>query len=155
RRRTSFQREPFNSEYVQRLNAGDPATEEHFFHYFSELVHIKLHARLRDPALIEDLRQETLLRVLTAIKQDGSLRSPESLGGFVNSVCNHVLYEMCRHNAKYRTTELGAYDVSDQHGTVEAELVTEERRREVRRVLNVLPKKDRELLRLVFYEDAA
>jgi RNA polymerase sigma-70 factor, ECF subfamily len=151
---TSFQRECFNSEYLRRLIDGDRATEDHFFRYFSELLRIKLRARFRDPALIEDLRQETLLRVFTAIKRDASLRSPESLGGFVNSVCNNLLFEMYRHNAKSRTIELGECYAADGHDSVEAELVTEEHRREVRRALNELPESDRELLRLVFFEDA-
>jgi RNA polymerase sigma-70 factor (ECF subfamily) len=154
RRRASFQRESFNGEYLRRLVAGDKATEDHFYRYFSELLRIKLRARFRDPALIEDLRQETLLRVFTAIKQETTLRSPESLGGFVNSVCNNLLFELYRRNAKNRTVELGDYDAMDGRGSVEADLVTEERRREVRRVLNELPEKDRELLRLVFYEGA-
>jgi RNA polymerase sigma-70 factor (ECF subfamily) len=138
---------------LRRLSAGDRATEDHFVRYFSELLRIKLRARLSDPALIEDLRQETLLRVFTAIKQERSLRNPESLGAFVNTVCNNLLLEMYRRNAKSRTVELGDYDVGDERGTVEAELVTDERRQEVRRVLSELPEKDRNLLRLVFYEE--
>src|SRR5690242_21887601 len=96
RSRGTFQRETFDSEYLRLLASGDQATEDHFYRYFSELLRIKLRARLRDSALIEDVRQETLLRVFTAIKQDGSLRSPESLGAFVNSVCNNLLFELYR-----------------------------------------------------------
>jgi RNA polymerase sigma-70 factor (ECF subfamily) len=154
RRRASFQFESFNGEYLRRLVDGDRATEDHFFRYFSELLRIKLRARFRDPALIEDLRQETLLRVFTAIKHASSLRNPESLGSFVNSVCNNLVRETYRRNAKERTVELGRYDATDEHGSAEAMLVTEERRREVRRILNVLSERDREILRHVFFEDA-
>jgi RNA polymerase sigma-70 factor (ECF subfamily) len=153
RRRTSFQRESFSGEYLRRLIEGDPDTEDHFCRYFSDLLGIKLRARFRDAALIDDLRQEILLRVFTAIKRSSSLRSPESLGGFVNSVCNNLLIEMYRRKASSRTVELGDHDIVDGRGSAEMELVTEERRREVRRVLNELPERDRELLRLVFCEN--
>ena len=36
------------------------------------------------------------MRVLTALKKKGSLESPESLGAFVNAVCNNVLLETYR-----------------------------------------------------------
>ena len=150
----TFHRESFDGEYLRLLIAGDPATEDHFFRYFSDLLRIKLRARLRDPSLIEDLRQETLLRVFTAIKQEGSLRDPGSLGAYVNSVCNNLLFELYRRNAKSRTVELGDHDACDDRSSVESDLVDEERRREVRRVLDELSPKDRELLRLVFYEGA-
>src|SRR5262249_2100962 len=59
----------FDDDYVRRLIAGDPPIERHFFEYFSELLWIKLRSRLRNAALIDDVRQETLLRVLTALKE--------------------------------------------------------------------------------------
>jgi len=145
----------FNSDYLRRLVAGDRAAEEHFFRYFSEVLRIKLRARFRNPTLIEDLRQETLRRVFTAIKQGVALRSSESLGGFVNSVCKDLLFETYRRNVKSGAGELGDNDATDGHGGVEADLVSEGRRRKVRRVLNELSEKDRELLRLVFSGRAA
>src|SRR5438105_442936 len=59
-----MQRETFDANYVQRLIEGDPDTERHFFDYFSQLLWIKLRSRLRDRQLIEDVRQETLVRVV-------------------------------------------------------------------------------------------
>src|ERR1044071_10272839 len=73
----------FDGQYVERLIAGDPETERHFTEYFGDLLTLKLRSRLRSPALAEDARQETFVRVLTALKQKGSLANPESLGAFV------------------------------------------------------------------------
>ncbi len=152
--RGGLKRDSFDLEYVHRLQAGDPETESHFVGYFCELLLIKLRARLRDSQLIEDLRQETLLRVLTALKAKKTLQSPEKLGSYVNSVCNNLLFEMYRRNSRQRPVELDEhFDTPDDHASVESEMVTEERRREVRRVLAELPEKDRDVLRLVFYEN--
>ncbi len=83
---------------------GDAETERHFTRYFGELLVLKLRSRLRSPAQVEDARQETFVRVLSTLKEKGGLASAESLGAFVNGVCNNVLFEMYRANA--RTTPL-------------------------------------------------
>jgi RNA polymerase sigma-70 factor (ECF subfamily) len=50
------------------LKDGDPETERHFTTYFGDLLLIKLRARLRNTQTIEDIRQETFLRVLSTLK---------------------------------------------------------------------------------------
>ena len=77
------------------LRAGDAAVEEHFTAYFGELIYLKLRGRLRSHQLIEDIRQETLLRVLRIV-QEGGLEHPERLGAFVNAVSNNVMLELLR-----------------------------------------------------------
>jgi len=155
RARRGLERSSFDYEYVRRLREGDPETERHFAAYFGELLLIKLRARLRHTQTIEDLRQETFLRVLTALKSANCLHSPESLGAFVNSVCNNVLFELYRRDSRQRTFEIHEqFDPPDHRANAESEMVTEERRQQVRNVMDELPAKDRELLRMVFYEGA-
>src|ERR1019366_7414688 len=89
------QRKSFDAEYVRRLIQCDPETERDFAAYFGELLAIKLHSRLRAPELIQDVTQETFLRVLRTLRQSG-IDSPEALGSFVNSVCTNVLFEVYR-----------------------------------------------------------
>ena len=85
----------FNEDYVKRLIAGDADTERHFVSYFSELLLIKLRRALRTHQAIDDVRQETFLRVFRVLRRK-ELSSPESLGAFVNGVCNNVLAEFYR-----------------------------------------------------------
>lgn len=147
------ERSQFDSEYVRRLQEGDPETERHFAAYFGQLLRIKLRARLRNPQTIEDLTQETFLRVLSALKSN-SVRSPERLGGYVNAVCNNLLLELFRQQSRHGDIELDEqFDPPDCRISAESEMVSEERRRLVRKVLDELPVKDRELLRMVFYQD--
>jgi RNA polymerase sigma-70 factor, ECF subfamily len=152
--RSGLQRSSFDQEYVNRLRDGDPATEQHFTAYFGELLLIKLRARLRHAQAIEDVRQETFVRVLTTIKTKKNLQCPERLGAFVNSVSENVLLELYRKNSVQRVVELNErYDPPDRRLSAESEMVTEERRQQVRKVLDELPAKDRNLLRMIFYED--
>src|ERR1039458_665496 len=89
------QRKSFDAEYVRRLIHCDPETERDFVAYFGELLAIKLQSRLRAPELIQDVTQETFLRVLKTLRQSG-IESPEAFGSFVNSVCNNILFEVYR-----------------------------------------------------------
>jgi RNA polymerase sigma-70 factor (ECF subfamily) len=147
-----FVRESFDREYVERLKNGDAATERHFANYFGQLLRIKLRARLRSAQLIEDFSQETFLRVLTALRKD-SLEYPERLGAFVNTVCQNLLFELYRAESRSPAELPDQRDVPDEHASAESALVTDERKDQVRQVLQHLPAKDRELLYMVFYEE--
>jgi RNA polymerase sigma-70 factor (ECF subfamily) len=143
----------FDGDYVQRLIAGDPDTERHFTEYFGDLLTLKLRPRLRSAALAEDARQETFVRVLTALKKKGSLASPESLGAFVNSVCNNVLMETYRATgrADQLDEELDEPEASDP--SAEWRVLKDEERTKVREAIAALPQKDRDLIRWLFLED--
>jgi len=149
-----LRRDSFDREYVQRLKDGDRETERHFASYFGELLLIKLRARLRNHQMIEDLRQEAFVRVLTALKSGNRLNSPESLGAFVNSVCNNLLFELYRKESKTRMVEMDErFDPPDDRAGADSRIAAEQRSAEVREVLGEMSAKDRELLRLVFYEE--
>src|SRR5262250_3442791 len=94
-----LQFQAFDESYVERLQAGDFRTQEHFVAYFSELIQLKLRSRLNSPQAIEDVRQETFTRVFAALR-DGKIRQPDRLGAFVNSMCNNVLLEHYRSNSR-------------------------------------------------------
>jgi RNA polymerase sigma-70 factor (ECF subfamily) len=143
------QRQTFDSGYVQRLVESDPATERDFTAYFGELLAIKLRSRLRSPDLIQDVTQETFLRVLKTLRQNG-VENPEALGSFVNSVCNNVLFELYRQQS--RVTEEPEERISGEPA-VDTEMVSAEERREVRDVVAELPEKDRMILRWLFFEE--
>ena len=144
----------FSEDYVRRLVAGDRFVEDHFTAYFGELLYIKLRARGLSREEIEETRQETFARVLEALRQKGGLEDPERLGVFVNSVCNHVLSEKARNGNRYSQMSQGVNDWPDSRIDLDVPLIDEERRRLVGTVLTELPKRDRELLRLVFLEEA-
>ena len=89
----------FDEAYLQRLRGGDFPTEQHFVTYFSHLLLIKLRSRLRSSQSVDDIRQETFVRVLKAVRT-GGVTSAEGLGSFVNSICNNVLQEYYRSSAR-------------------------------------------------------
>ena len=148
-----MQFQSFDESYVERLRAGDFRTQEHFVAYFSELLQLKLRSRLHSPQAIEDVRQETFARVLSALR-GGKIRQPERLGAYVNSMCNNVLLEHYRSSQRdtsiedMEEPELPA-KVVDLLGALAARQMEEK----VREILEDLSERDRRLLKEVFIDE--
>jgi RNA polymerase sigma-70 factor, ECF subfamily len=143
----------FSKEYVELLRQGDPVTEQHFVAYFEQLLRIKLRSRMLASDTVEDLRQETFIRVIAAVRKDGGVRQPERFGAFVNSVCNNVLLEYYRSSAKNQPMDEVFMDIPDGILDLEGMVVTKQSAERVLRVLDAMPKRDRDLLRAIFLED--
>jgi RNA polymerase sigma-70 factor (ECF subfamily) len=143
----------FDAEYLARLTAADPDTESHFSAYFGKFIFLKLRARRVAPEMAEDVRQETLLRVLKALRQGPGVEQPERFGGFVNTVCNNVLLEFLHKQSRHPLMDENAPERADESIDLDAPLVNEQRKRAVAKALDELADRDREILRLVFFEE--
>jgi RNA polymerase sigma-70 factor (ECF subfamily) len=154
KRRAALNRHPFDGLYLERLRAGDAETERHFWAYFSDLIRLKVRGRGMT-AWFDDIRQETFVRVLRTVRSVEGLRDPGALGAFVNAVCGNVMHESGRPRAL-----AGAQPSADAENVVdaatpnaEAQFLTEERKFAVRRVIDNLEPRDRELLAALFLEE--
>jgi RNA polymerase sigma-70 factor (ECF subfamily) len=145
----------FDALYLERLRSGDTGTERHFADYFGELIHLKLRSRLSSKDAIEDVRQETFLRVLGLIRSEQGVKQPERLGALVNSVCNNVLMEQYRSKGRRQSN----IDDEDESRLIAPEptpptlLEIVDTERVVRQTLGKLPNRDRRLLQLVLLEE--
>jgi RNA polymerase sigma-70 factor (ECF subfamily) len=149
-----LQFQAFDAPYVERLRSGDFRTQEHFVAYFSELIQLKLRARLRTPQAIEDVRQETFARVFAALRSPGGIRQPERLGAFVNSICNNVLLEQYRAASRAGSLEdEPANDLPDPVTDVLGAVAAKQMEQKVREILEELPERDRRIIREVFLEE--
>jgi len=139
----------FDARYVENLCAGDPPTQEHFVAYFTELLRIKLCSRLASLHAVEDVCQETFVRVFAVLRKDGGLRQPDRLGAFVNTVCNHVLSEQYRSTSRIDPLpELPATGMDALEIVVARQI-----RSKVREILLGLPPRDCNLLKAVFLDE--
>jgi len=148
-----LQLQSFDESYVERLQAGDFRTQEHFVAYFSELIQLKLRSRLNSPQAIEDVRQETFTRVFAALR-GGKIRQPERLGAFVNSMCNNVLLEHYR--ASSRDSSLDDEEQQDfpaANVDVLGAIAAKQMGEKIREILEEMPERDRRLLREIFLEE--
>jgi len=145
----------FDASYLDGLQRGDASVERHFVAYFSELIRLKLRSRVKSKEALEDVRQETFLRVLALIRSKEGIRQPERLGALVNSVCNHVLLEHYRAHGRVESQldeePEGAF--VDTAVSVSGLIEVDECEQVVRKILSDLPERDRRLLQSVFLDE--
>jgi RNA polymerase sigma-70 factor (ECF subfamily) len=144
----------FDQDYLRRLQQGDPETARHFNAYFGQLLFFKLRNRVHTPQMLAEIRQETFLRVLTALRE-GAIEHPERLGAFVCAVCNNILKEFVRMEIRWAPGGDNAPEPIDSRAEIDQELISRERTEQVASVLNELSEKDRSVLRMLFLEERA
>jgi RNA polymerase sigma-70 factor (ECF subfamily) len=144
----------FDATYIDSLCAGDRTTQDHFVGYFSTLLQLKLRSRLQSPQAVEDVRQETFVRVLKALRNPGTLRQPERLGAFVNTVCNNVLFEHYRASSRSQSLDEEGQPELPAVGADALDIASQkEMKIKVREILLGLAPRDRLLLKAVFLDE--
>jgi RNA polymerase sigma-70 factor (ECF subfamily) len=127
---------------------GDASAEALFNKYSSRVYYLALR-QLRSPADAEDVRAETFLRVLRAI-QNQQVRSPDALGSFVLGTARNVILEVLRapHRMKHD------HDIPDLPSfPQDTSPVDEDVARAIEIVIRRLKPRERDFLRLHYYED--
>ena len=143
------------ADLVGRIQAGDPAAESELVARFSRGLLLMLRRLVQNPALADDLHQETLALVLGKIRR-GEVREPEKLSAFIRSTARNLFIADRRKEARYRALdegeEAGAAPALADHGPAPLERVlAQEEARQVQKLLSELRfDRDRQLL-LRFY----
>ncbi len=147
--------ESFDASYLKRLQEGDYQTQEHFVAYFGELIQKKLRSRVSSSQMVADLCQETFARVFKVVRAGSGIRHPERLGPFVVSVCNHVLMEHYRSNARETPLEDEHSDTVPDHHSLDPlnSAMGKQTGEIVRQVLGELSERDRRVLKELFLEE--
>lgn len=144
----------FDAGYIEALCAGDHCVQEHFVAYFTELIHLKVRSRLSSRQAREDVRQETFARVLATLRKENGLRQPERLGAFVNTVCNHVLFEHYRSSSRQQSLdEDDQPEIPSPAAEVDDIVAARQLKDKVSEILISLSARDRALLRAIFLEE--
>jgi RNA polymerase sigma-70 factor (ECF subfamily) len=136
---------------VERVRAGDPAAEAALVARFSRGLSLMLRHLCRNPALADDLHQETLALVIDKLRR-GEVREPEKLASFIRATARNLFIADRRKEARY--TALDAGDEASMPARVLAtgptaldEVLAGEEARQVRRLLGELRfERDRQLL---------
>lgn len=143
----------FDEDYFQRLKRGDSATEHHFAQYFDALIRIKaIRAGAESARAAEDIRQETLMRVLANVRE-GKVEHPERLGAYVLAISNNIIREWFRGSRRWTQLPEEASKVPSGESSAEQGLLDQERKDLMRRALGGLSSQDQELLRRICLEN--
>ena len=144
---------PSSGDYVRQLQQGIHEVEEHFARFYGPMIVRDLRKRIRSLALIEDIRQETLLRVLKAIRtSENTLRNPERFRAYVMGVCNNVRREFTRAESRHVASEQHCM-IPDHRPDAEKKIALKQLQGDVRRTLNRIPEKDNAALSMLFLQE--
>jgi RNA polymerase sigma factor (sigma-70 family) len=145
---------PFDAEYLRRLKNREEETSEHFYSHFKPRLQVKLRARWLREADVQEIVQETLVRVLRCVYDD-IVRTPEAFGGFVSGVCDNVLkdfFKGCLSRERF-SVDIDEIDLSDPTPGIEADILRRERQELAKSILADLSPKDRNLLRAKLFDE--
>lgn len=119
---------------------------------FWDRIRVFAARRLRDSAAAEDVAQETLRRVVDALR-GGRVENLEALPGFVFQTARHICLQRDRSSMREARalSRWGEPDAVTQPDALVA-LISEERCAAVTRALEGLEHNDRALLRVLYFE---
>jgi RNA polymerase sigma-70 factor, ECF subfamily len=142
------------ADLVRRIQAGEPAAESELVARFSRGLLLMLRRLVQNPALADDLHQETLALVIQKIRR-GEVREPEKLAGFLRSTARNLFIADRRKEARYQALDDGEKEgprpLTDRAPAPLERVLAEEEARQVQRLLGELRfDRDRQLL-LRFY----
>jgi len=106
---------------------------------------------LGDADLAEDVAQEALSRGIAAAEA-GRLTADDNVGAYLHGIARHVIADTRRAQGRELPVP-SSLEPPPVPAVALGKLVTEDERARVRRALARLSERDREILRLAFYDD--
>jgi RNA polymerase sigma-70 factor (ECF subfamily) len=131
---------------VARIQAGDSSAEALLFERYGARLYYLALSRTGSPQDAEDLRSETQLRVLSAIRNH-QLRSPAALARFILRTLDNVVLEM--HRRESQASRLAA----DPRANAERYFLDEGVKDAIEWTLARLKPRERDFLRMYYYEE--
>lgn len=140
-----------DSDLVANVRDGDSTAETTIYEKYSARIYFLALSEMHSKEDAEDVRAETFLRVISALRQD-KLRSAASLPSFIVGIALNVIREHSR--AKYKVEQ---FDGSEQNfpgdKSVETAFLDQESERAIKEVAEKLKPRERDFLRLYYYEE--
>jgi RNA polymerase sigma-70 factor (ECF subfamily) len=139
---------------VQQTPSG-PVSEAELAHRFTDRLRIFAARRLNDPAAAEDVAQETLRRVVEAMRAN-RVENLAALPGFVFQTARNICMHWVR-SAGREQQALSRFQSESSRTTPDStdalnSIISEERRAQVRNAMADLKDDDRGLLSMLYYE---
>ena len=140
-----------DAEIVAEIQRGRNAAEATLYDRYAERVWYVALRRLRVRADAEDVRSETFLRVIQALRQ-GKLRTPAALPGFVLETARNVIRERVRQDARWQALDA---DAPGQAASLAVDPLPCDpiARRALERTIADMRPRERAFLRLYYFED--
>ena len=140
-----------NQEIVSRIRLGDADAETALYEKFSARVYFTALSETHSKEDAEDIRAETFLRVIQALRAD-KLRSADALPSFVVGITLNVVREHIRQKYRADSLEDYEYDIAGD-GSLEQAMLDAETGQALQKVVSQLKPREQQFLRMYFYEE--
>jgi RNA polymerase sigma-70 factor (ECF subfamily) len=137
----------FDDEYVRRLRDGDREIVAHYFDYFQFFLRQRLSGRVPFGD-IDDVIQETHVRLFTFLGSGKEIRESQKFGSFVLHVCDNIVRERRRDRSTEELEDIYAADADTLR-----DLLRKERKERVHRALAALKPRDAAILRALYIDE--
>lgn len=140
-----------NNELVTNIQQGDSAAEATLYETFSSRIYFLALSELHSQDDAEDIRAETFLRVIQALRE-GKLRSADSLPSFIVGFALNVIREHRRHKSRTDSLEDHDYDAPSE-GSLEDVFLDAETSRAIEEAAKQMKPREQQFLRMYYYEE--
>lgn len=140
-----------NQEIVERIRSGETDAETALYEKFSARVYFTALSETHSKADAEDIRAETFLRVIQALRADKQ-RSADSLPSFIVGFTLNVIREHVRQKYRADSLEDYEYDVASEI-SLEQVFLDAETSRALQEAARQLKPREQQFLRMYFYEE--
>lgn len=140
-----------NQDIVSRIRLGESEAEAALYEKFSARVYFTALSETHSKDDAEDIRAETFLRVIQALRAD-KLRSADSLPSFIVGFTLNVIREHIRQKYRADSLEDYEYDVAGD-GSLEQAFLDAETSHALQEAARQLKPREQQFLRMYFYEE--
>ena len=136
---------------VLSVEQGDKLAEGALYEKYSDRLYFLALSELHSREDAEDVRAETFVRVLLALRQ-GKLRKPESLGSFIVGIALNVIRESRRPGLRTESLTDSELKVTSESSPEEA-FLDQEVSSALRETAKYLKPREKAFLRMYYYEE--
>src|SRR5215470_17065434 len=136
---------------ADEIQRGESSAEATLYEKYSARVYYLALSELRSPADAEDVRTETFMRVIQAVRK-GQVRTPESLASFIVGTAHNVIREGFRQRRKAGQIN----QVELERSAAQAPdpfFVDPDVKRAIEQVITRLKPREQIFLRMYYYEE--
>lgn len=137
---------------AEEIQRGESSAEAILYERYSARVYYLALSELRSPADAEDVRTETFMRVIQAVR-NGKMRTPESLASFIVGTAHNIIREGFRQRSKAGRINQIELERSIAQ-TPDPFFLDPDVKRAIEQVIIRLKPREQVFLRMYYYEEA-
>jgi RNA polymerase sigma factor (sigma-70 family) len=139
------------ADFLSGIQLGQTESEAALYEKYSARVYYLALRQTKSPQDAEDIRAETFLRVLLAVRNN-QVRSPDSLPSFIVGVTRNVVRELFAHRQRLGEA-VPAEEAELAIPSHEGFYLDQEVQVAIRKTIEHLKPRERRVLRMLFYEE--